>query len=201
MLEGLQYLHGMQIVHRDIKPSNLLINSKGELKIADFGVSRVVATTNEEREWCFGTCAYMSPERFDSERWNGGDCDGFAGDVWSLGVVVLECFLGRYPLIDQGQKLDWATLMCAICFGEKMALPEKASPEFRNFVRRCLEKDWRARGTVEELLDHPFVTTCCNGAVEGLLGNASETCNQNLHSASGLIISNTKYSNETINPD
>lgn len=181
VLEGLQYLHGMQIVHRDIKPSNLLINSKGEIKIADFGVSRVVATTNEEREWCVGTCAYMSPERFDSERLNGGDCYGFAGDVWSLGVVVLECFVGRYPLIDPGQKLDWATLMCAICFGEKMVLPEKASPEFRNFVWRCLEKDWRARGTVEELLDHPFVTTCCSGTVEGLLGNATRT--QNPHSA------------------
>ncbi|KAL1829932.1 hypothetical protein ACET3Z_008344 [Daucus carota] len=177
VLEGLHYLHGMQIVHRDIKPSNLLINSKGEIKIADFGVS-IVAKTDEEREWCVGTCAYMSPERFDSERWNGGDCDGFAGDIWSVGVVLLECFVGRYPLIDPGQKLDWTTLMCNICFAEKMVLPDKASPEFRNFVWRCLEKDWRARGTVEELLDHPFVTTCCSASVEGLLGNASETSTQ-----------------------
>lgn len=42
VLEGLNYLHGMTIVHRDIKPSILILNEKGEVKIADFGVSHVV---------------------------------------------------------------------------------------------------------------------------------------------------------------
>lgn len=173
VLEGLHYLHGIQIVHRDIKPSNLLINSRGEIKIADFGVSRVVAGRPEECELYVGTWAYMSPERFDPERWNGECCNGFAGDVWSLGVVVLECLVGRFPLIDPGQKLDWATLMCAICFGEKMVMPETASPEFQSFVLRCLEKDWTSRGTVEELLSHPFVTGCHSGSIQELIGYAS----------------------------
>ncbi|KAK2976389.1 hypothetical protein RJ640_008099 [Escallonia rubra] len=152
------------IVHRDIKPSNLLINGRGEVKIADFGVSRVVAAdTIEECDSCVGTCAYMSPERVDPERWDGDYSDGFAGDVWSLGVVVLECHVGCFPLIPPGQKADWATLVFAICLGEKMAMPESASPEFHDFVCRCLEKDWRKRGTVEELLHHPFVTRCSSG--------------------------------------
>lgn len=157
VLEGLHYLHGMQIVHGDIKPSNLLVNDKGEIKIADFGVSHVVEMTHEVRGSNIGTCAYMSPERFDPERWGGDDTDGFAGDVWSLGVVVLECHVGRFPLIGAGQPPDWASLMCAICFAERLEMPETASPELRSFVRRCLEKDWRKRGTVAELLGHPFV--------------------------------------------
>ncbi|KAJ8774023.1 hypothetical protein K2173_009454 [Erythroxylum novogranatense] len=159
VLQGLQYLHRMKIVHRDIKPSNLLINAKGHVKIADFGVSRVVVGKHDSCDRFMGTCAYMSPERFDPEKWGGDhNADEFAGDVWSLGVVVLECLKGHYPLIGVGEKPDWAALVCAICFGEKLEMPENSSPEFRSFVRRCLEKDWRNRGTINELLDHPFVS-------------------------------------------
>ncbi|KAE8055659.1 hypothetical protein FH972_012486 [Carpinus fangiana] len=157
VLEGLRYLHGMKIVHGDIKPSNLLVNDKGEVKIADFGVSRVAVGAGD-CDSDIGTCAYMSPERFDPERWGGGDgaANGFAGDVWSLGVVVLECHVGHFPLIGVGRIPDWVTLMCAICFGEMPEMPETTSPEFRSFVLRCLERDWRKRGTVSELLGHPF---------------------------------------------
>ncbi|KAB2000461.1 hypothetical protein ES319_D12G233400v1 [Gossypium barbadense] len=140
VVRGLQYLHGMQIV-----------------KIADFGVSKIVVGTRNACEACMGTCAYMSPERVDPERWDGGNADGFSGDVWSLGVVLLECLVGHYPLIGLGEKPDWAALICAICLGERLEIPETASPDFRSFVRRCLEKDWRKRGSVDELLGHPFV--------------------------------------------
>ncbi|MED6143698.1 hypothetical protein PIB30_008339 [Stylosanthes scabra] len=185
VLEGLNYLHAMHVVHRDIKPSNLLVNDKGEVKIADFGVSHVVVEEKEKESnggggdydlhhyGNAGTCAYMSPERIDPETWRGGGGgeknknnggDDFAGDVWSVGVVVLECLLGHFPLIGAEQRPDWATLMCAICFGEKVEMPETASPPFKSFVLRCLEKDWRKRATVKELLQHPFVNRggCCN---------------------------------------
>ncbi|KAG6788611.1 hypothetical protein POTOM_004683 [Populus tomentosa] len=158
ILNGLQYLHEKQIVHGDIKPSNLLINAEGVVKIADFGVSRVVVGKHDSYETYMGTCAYMSPERIDPERWDGNVDHGFAGDVWSLGVVVLECLAGHYPLIGCGEKPDWAALVCAICFGERLQMPKSASSRIQSFVRRCLEKDWKKRGTVGELLDHPFVT-------------------------------------------
>ncbi|GLT80584.1 hypothetical protein SLA2020_520170 [Shorea laevis] len=158
VLRGLHYLHGLQIVHGDIKPSNLLIDGNGDVKIADFGVSKIVVGTCNAGDACMGTCAYMSPERIDPERWDGDNADGFAGDIWSLGVVVLECFVGHYPLIGIGEKPDWAALMCAICFAERLEMPETASPELRSFARRCLERDWRKRGTVVELLDHPFIS-------------------------------------------
>ncbi|KAL6985746.1 mitogen-activated protein kinase kinase [Sarracenia purpurea var. burkii] len=166
VLEGLNYLQGIQVVHRDIKPSNLLINKEGEIKIADFGVSGVVTAgklkATADRDSYMGTSAYMSPERFDPERWEGEFSDGFAGDVWSLGLVVLECHVGHFPLVGPGQKPDWATLVCAVCFGERTVVPENGSPELLSFVGRCLEKDWRTRGTVTELLSHPFVTKWWN---------------------------------------
>lgn len=169
VLQGLEYLHGMQIVHRDIKPSNLLINGRGEVKIADFGVSDVIAGTCETCDSYMGTCAYMSPERFDPERWGRDGSDGFAGDVWSLGVVVLQCHMGRFPLIGPGQRPDWTTLMCVISFGERLDMPETASAEFQSFVSACLEKDWRKRATVAELLHHPFVDTSYCSSAEDLI--------------------------------
>lgn len=163
VLKGLQYLHGLGIVHGDIKPSNLLANVGGQVKLADFGASWAVsgggrAAAADGRGTCRGTCAYMSPERMDPERWNGGRCDGYAGDVWSVGVVAMECCAGRFPLVGEGEKLDWVALMCAVCFGEDMeSVVKMGSPEFESFCRRCLERDWRRRGTVEELLLHPFL--------------------------------------------
>ncbi|XVF13659.1 hypothetical protein REPUB_Repub08aG0227000 [Reevesia pubescens] len=127
-----------------LTPSNLLINVKGEVKIADFGASKIVFGTRNTCDTtcntCMGTYACMSPERVDPERWNGDNADGLAGDVWSLGVVVLECFVGHYPLIGLGEMPDWAALACAICLGERTEMPETASA-FRSFVRRCLEKE------------------------------------------------------------
>lgn len=157
VLKGLQYLHGLGIVHGDVKPSNLLVNTRGQVKLVDFGASRTVAEATDQIH-CGGTFPYMSPERMDPERWDSDRCGGYAGDVWSLGVVAMECYVGHFPLVGPGQKLDWVTLMCAICFGDHMeSMFKMGSPEFESFCRRCLERDWRRRGTVEELLLHPFV--------------------------------------------
>ncbi|KAJ0981248.1 hypothetical protein J5N97_009503 [Dioscorea zingiberensis] len=158
-LLGLSHLHSHQIAHRDIKPSNLLINGAGEIKIADFGVSKIVRRSLDHCVSYVGTCAYMSPERFDPEA-HGGGYDGYAGDVWGLGLTVMEMGTGRFPLVPEGERADWAGLMWAICFGEPPAIPDSsaASPELRDFVSRCLQRESGERWTVAQLLNHPFVT-------------------------------------------
>jgi Serine/threonine protein kinase len=61
VLKGLEYLHKtMKVIHRDIKPSNLLLNSKGQVKIADFGVSGKIDSTFEYKHTWVGTLPYMS---------------------------------------------------------------------------------------------------------------------------------------------
>uniref|UniRef100_A0ACD5WAD6 Uncharacterized protein n=1 Tax=Avena sativa TaxID=4498 RepID=A0ACD5WAD6_AVESA len=115
-LSGLAYLHARRIVHRDVKPANLLVSTAGEVKIADFGIAKVLARAGDGCIDYEGTAAYMSPERFDSERRH--DADPFAADVWGLGVTILELLMGRYPLLADGQKPTRAALICAICFRE-----------------------------------------------------------------------------------
>ncbi|KAM7250699.1 hypothetical protein ACFE04_022582 [Oxalis oulophora] len=157
ILKGLSYLHAHKIIHRDIKPSNLLVNEKMEIKIADFGVSKIMCRTLDACNSYVGTCAYMSPERFDPDS-NGGNYNGYSGDIWSLGLTLLELYVGHFPFLPPGQKPDWSTLMCAICFGDPPALPEEASTEFKSFVQCCLQKDSNKRWSVSQLLNHPFQT-------------------------------------------
>ncbi|RDX75534.1 Mitogen-activated protein kinase kinase 9, partial [Mucuna pruriens] len=158
VLSGLSYLHAHKIIHRDIKPSNLLVNRNMEVKIGDFGVSKVMCRTLDACNSYVGTCAYMSPERFDPDSY-GGNYNGYAGDVWSLGLSLLELYMGHFPFLPMGQRPDWATLMCAICFGDPPTLPEGASDEFRSFIGCCLIKESSERWSASQLLTHPYLRT------------------------------------------
>ncbi|RXW24076.1 hypothetical protein EST38_g1770 [Candolleomyces aberdarensis] len=90
VLEGLTYLYDVhRIIHRDIKPSNILCNSKGEIKICDFGVSGELI--NSIADTFVGTSTYMSPERIQGAQYT------VKSDVWSLGVSLIELALGRFP--------------------------------------------------------------------------------------------------------
>ncbi|OWM69539.1 mitogen-activated protein kinase kinase 5-like [Punica granatum] len=155
ILSGIAYLHRRKIVHRDIKPSNLLVNSRRKVKIADFGVSRVLAQTMDPCNSSVGTIAYMSPERINTDL-NHGKYDGHAGDIWSFGVSILEFYLGRFPFAV-GRQGDWASLMCAICMAEPPEAPLTASKEFREFISCCLQREPARRWTATQLLRHPFI--------------------------------------------
>ncbi|CAA6672208.1 unnamed protein product [Spirodela intermedia] len=158
ILLGLAYLHRQKIVHRDIKPSNLLINASREVKIADFGVSRILSQTMDPCNSSVGTIAYMSPERINTDT-NHGKYDGYAADIWSFGLSILEFYLGRLPFPETaGKQGDWATLMCAICYSDPPTAPPTASVEFRNFISCCLQKEPAKRLTAAQLLQHPFIT-------------------------------------------
>ncbi len=95
--EALQYAHEHGIVHRDIKPENLLLDKSGRVKIADFGIAKIIDlddTTENPREdsrtTMAGTPAYAAPEQ------QGGQADHRA-DIYSLGVVLYELLTGELP--------------------------------------------------------------------------------------------------------
>jgi serine/threonine protein kinase len=88
-LQGLEYLHKVKkVVHRDIKPSNILLNSKGVVKISDFGVSGELENSQDYKSTYVGTVTYMSPERFKGESYNSDT------DLWSLGILLYEMAMG-----------------------------------------------------------------------------------------------------------
>lgn len=156
VLKGLWYLHHEKhIIHRDLKPSNLLINHRGEVKITDFGVSAILQSTSGLANTFVGTYNYMSPERIIGGHY------GYRSDIWSLGLVLLECATGQFPYSPPQPAEGWVNvyeLMESIVDQPSPRAPEdEFSPEFCSFISACVQKEPKDRLSANELLSHPFL--------------------------------------------
>eukprot|EP00035_Acanthoeca_spectabilis_P004024 m.98005 g.98005 ORF g.98005 m.98005 type:complete len:390 (-) comp12412_c0_seq3:1785-2954(-) len=96
--QGLDYLWTEhRAIHRDIKPGNILMNTEGDIKLCDFGTSRILEGPSANGVTFIGTMNYMSPERLE------GNVHAVAGDVFSLGLTLMELATG-YPRIPMDQE-------------------------------------------------------------------------------------------------
>ncbi|AOA60380.1 Signal transducing MAP kinase kinase [Komagataella phaffii CBS 7435] len=152
---GLNYLYDShKIIHRDIKPSNVLLNSKGGVKLCDFGVSRELI--NSIAQTFVGTSTYMSPERIQGGKYS------VKGDVWSLGLMLIELATGKFPFGDNSSMgpdsiLD---LLQRVVNEKPPSLdPEKFSSQLCDFVNLCLKKESERPNPIE-LIRHPFLKDC-----------------------------------------
>jgi serine/threonine protein kinase len=125
LCDALQYAHDEEIVHRDIKPENILLDQRGRVKIADFGLAKILrpaapSYTLTGSQQIMGTPHYMAPEQMEKP----SSVDHRA-DIYSLGVVFYEMLTGELPL-------------------GRFALPSEKTPvdgRLDEIVLRTLEKD------------------------------------------------------------
>jgi serine/threonine protein kinase len=149
ILWGLAYLKHEKKVHRDVKPSNLLINSNGEVKVTDFGVSAELQSSIAMCGTFVGTFKYMSPERIRNHPYS------YMSDIWSFGLVIMECATGLYPFHEHANCIEMAQ---TILDTDMPKLPHgKFSPELIDFCSSCLHRDPEKRLTAEQLLSHPWL--------------------------------------------
>jgi len=149
VIKGLEYLHAQKQMHRDIKPGNILLNCKGVVKVADFGISKAMDNTFGCAKSFVGTMCYMAPERIVAKNY------GFPADIWSFGLTLLTVALGEFPLPEKDQGF-WG-LMNTICDGDPPSAGPDFSDTFNSFIAACLLKDPRERFTPAQLLKHPFL--------------------------------------------
>ncbi len=155
ILSGLNYLYDVhRIMHRDIKPSNVLVNSKGMIKLCDFGVSGELV--NSIADTFVGTSTYMAPERIQGAKYS------IKSDVWSVGLTVMELAIGRFPFDSSDAAAgDRASagpmgildLLQQIVHEPAPRLPESDAfpPILDDMIQKCLLKSPNDRPTPRQL--------------------------------------------------
>ena len=153
LLLGLQYLHKNNILHRDIKTLNILLNNKGEVKIGDFGLSRIF-TENMKRKYTnrVVTLWYRAPELLLGET-----IYGSAIDIWSLGCVFYEILTGKCLFIGDNEKSVFLKI-CQICGNpNEINWPGVTQmPYYKEFIPQklyedSLEKECKKYSKVDEI--------------------------------------------------
>ena len=183
VLWGLAYLKHEKRVHRDIKPPNILINSQGQVKLTDFGISKSLQNSRtgpgsprtqgrsvfdmspappllpctHTAVMCatfVGSFKYMAPERMLHSRYD------YSADIWSLGIVLQELALGKYPYPESSSAIGYVHI---VTDGDAPKLPEgKFSDEFMDFISHMVR-----RGVDPSLRGRPPHVTCSVCATTG----------------------------------
>ncbi|KAM8823465.1 serine/threonine-protein kinase 17A [Spinachia spinachia] len=152
ILEGVSFLHQNNVVHLDLKPQNILLTSSsplGEIKIVDFGLSRVVSSHRELRE-IMGTPEYVAPEVLNYEPIS------TATDMWSAGVLAYVMLTGISPFLGENKQetfLNISQLNVSYSEEELQQLDRSAL----SFIQTLLLKQPRDRATAEQCLKHPWL--------------------------------------------
>merc|ERR1712217_543977 len=148
ILEGLKALHLAYVVHRDVKLGNIPFNSRGVVKVTDFGISKKLGD-HAVCDTFVGTATHMSPERVLGEEYT------FAADIWSLGLCVYELASGQYPY---GSVASFPILFDNLCNKEEPRLSEKSySHALCEFVELQLQRKPAHRATAIQLQAHRFI--------------------------------------------
>ena len=152
LIDSVAYLHALGIVHRDIKPENILCGPAGtwqDVKIADFGLSKLLGHPGEVLRQPCGTLSYVAPEVLTLRGY------GKAADLWSIGVILWLVVRGRLPFEGDKEVVVRRILDATLDFSHPVW--SSWSADGIEFVRGLLERDPAKRLTARRALQHPWL--------------------------------------------
>ena len=160
ILIGLDYLHSQRVVHRDIKGANILVEKSGRIKLADFGMAKMlefvdIERNNHAKKAIKGSAYWMAPEVIRKSEVTLG-CD-----VWSVGCTVIEMASAKPPWCECSTQVQ---AMYKIASSTALpTLPENnLSADAKAFILHCLKRNVEERPDVQTLLMNPFVDESSN---------------------------------------
>ncbi|KAF3329556.1 CBL-interacting protein kinase 23 [Carex littledalei] len=148
LIDAVDYCHSRGVYHRDLKPENLLLDSRGVLKVSDFGLSALHQQVREDgllHTTC-GTPNYVAPEVISNKGY-----DGAKADLWSCGVVLFVLMAGYLPFEDTNlvslyKKISKADFSCPAWF----------STSAKKFIKKILEPNPQKRITISEVIENEW---------------------------------------------
>jgi len=148
MLKAINHCHRNKVVHRDLKAENLLLDHKGNIKLADFGFSNYFNPGDTLATWC-GSPPYAAPELFEGKPY-----DGQKADIWSLGVILYILVSGSLPF--DGQTLQELRSRIVSC---QFRIPFYISQHCENLIKSVLVIEPGQRIGLELIARHPWFET------------------------------------------
>lgn len=152
LAESVAYLHEMGIVHRDLKPENILCGSSiGDIKIADFGLSKLVLPDEIMKLPC-GTLSYVAPEVLTLNGY------GREADIWSVGTIMYLLLRGRLPFDGETrEEIIESTINGTLDTEDEVW--QAYTKEGQDLMLGMLSKDIKKRMTAAQVLDHPWIVS------------------------------------------
>merc|ERR1719161_682824 len=156
---ALKYIHEKHILHRDLKTSNFFLSKNGNLKMGDFGIAKVLESTQACARTQIGTPYYLSPEICAEKPY------AWPSDIWAMGCILYEMAALKVPFDAR----DLKGLIQKITRGPTPSIPQgRYSDELRDLASELLQRDTKRRPGAAELLTWPLL----QDQVRKLLGEA-----------------------------
>ncbi|TDH65826.1 hypothetical protein CCR75_007211 [Bremia lactucae] len=146
LIQALHVIHSNRIIHRDMKPQNILIGSRQQIKLCDFGFARAIAHDSSLLRSIKGTPLYMAPELVLEKPYH------YTVDLWSLGVILYELAVGKPPFYT-----DRIVSLIQMIVSDDVEYPSTMSAPFQSFLKGLLRKDPAQRLQWPKILHHAFI--------------------------------------------
>lgn len=139
---AISFLHSKKIVYRDLSPNNIMFDKDFNVKIVDFGFSKVLNGSNEFNSNKLGTSWYCPPEAIRGKY-------SESGDVYAFSIIVYEILTNKQPYLNN---IDNLTLLNKVCNGTRPLIPSDFNNSWNALIRECWDEDPEKRPKINDIL-------------------------------------------------